>query len=134
MLKEPASAEECVYFTNRSLGEKGEVMCWVFRKTCPKCNKTVMGKPKDKKGKVSIRAKEYVCPNCGYKEEKKQYEESLTASIRYACPKCSHKDETQLPFRRKKIEGVDALVFSCQKCQERILVTKKMKEVGEKEE
>ena len=87
-----------------------------------------MGKPKDEKtGKPKIRAKEYVCPECGHSEEKKEYEETLTAEIKYTCPKCGNEGEIEIPFKRKKIDGTDALVFNCQQCNEKILITKKMK-------
>ena len=49
-LKKPGSAEECVYFTNRTIGD-GRAMAWVFRKECPKC-KGIMGKPQKKNGKL----------------------------------------------------------------------------------
>ncbi len=133
-LKMPESMDECVYFTRRS---KPQVVAWVFREKCPKCKKALMGKPKDASGKVKIRAKEYVCPECGHAIEKSAYEDTLTASIQYTCPKCGFSGEHQMPFKRKKIrifdeeEGkevmADALVFNCQKCNEKIAVTKKMK-------
>ncbi len=130
-LSEPTNAEECVYLTNRYLGEKGMVRCWVFRENCTKCGKALMGKPRDSKGKVKIRAKEYVCPECGYTVEKAAYESTLTANVAYTCPKCEHASETQIPFKRKKVDGVDSLLFSCQKCNEKIYITKKMKELGD---
>ena len=55
----------------------------------------------------------------------------MTANVSYTCPKCEHAGETQIPFRRKKVEGVDSLVFACQKCGEKIPITKKMKEIGD---
>src|SRR3989338_522541 len=131
-LKQSQSAEECVYFTNRTI-DNGKARVWVFKKECPKCHKAVMGKPRDKTGKVMIRAKEYVCPNCGYKEDKKTYEESLTANIEYKCPHCGYEGEIQVPFKRKKVEGVDTLQFLCQNCSGKINVTKKIKVKGEKE-
>ena len=126
MLKKPESMEECIYFTRRSI-DNGEVTAWVFRKLCPKCGKGLMGKPRDKEGNVKIRAKEYVCPKCGYTVKKKEYEESLTANIEYTCPHCGHKGEIQVPFKRKKMAGVDTLRFQCQKCGKNIDITKKMK-------
>ena len=129
-LREPTNAEECVYLTNRYIGEKGAIRCWVFRGMCPKCGKGLMGKPRDSKGKVKIRAKEFICPACSYAVDKAAYESTLTANIVYTCPKCENESELQIPFRRKKVEGVDALVFSCQKCGEKIPITKKMKELG----
>ena len=126
----PQSMDELVYFTQRAIG-KGEATTWVYKGKCLKCA-TIMGKPKDKKGKVLIRAKEYVCPKCGYTAEKAAYEESLTAQCLYICPHCGAKGETTAPYRRKKIEGVDTLRFKCQKCSGNIDVTKKMKAKGGK--
>ncbi|MFH1591904.1 MAG: hypothetical protein ABIB47_00870 [Candidatus Woesearchaeota archaeon] len=136
-LKEPTSAGECVYFTNRNIGN-GKVKAWVFKGNCPKCGKGLMGKPKDAKtGKVKIRAKEYVCSECGYTVEQKEYEESLTASIRHTCPYCGFEGETEILFKRKKIQifneetqkkkSAEALRFACSKCGKNIDVTKKMK-------
>lgn len=131
-LKEPTDMEELVYFTNRFLEDDGQVMCWVERNDCPKCHKAKMGKPIDEKtGKPKTRAKEYVCPECGHTVPKKEYEETLTASIKYTCPKCKHQGEIQIPFKRKKVKGTDALIFECQSCGEKIYITKKMKEIKE---
>ncbi len=133
-LKKPESVEELVYFTRRSIG-KGRVMVWIYRQKCPKCGKALMGKPKDPKtGKLQSRAKEYLCAECGYKEGKEEYEGKLIAEAEYACPECSHQGEQAIPFKRKKLKGVDALKFKCGKCGADILVTKKMKDIKEKEE
>ena len=134
-LKQPTSAEECVYFTNRII-DKGKIKAWVFKGLCPKCSKGLMGKPKDPKtGKTQIRAKEYSCPECGFKIEQKEYEDSLTCNIEYVCPHCSFSGEIQIPFKRKKVKiqtsdgekKVDSLRFQCQKCEKNINITKKMK-------
>ena len=131
-LKYPESMDECVYFTRRADGA-GKSMCWVFKEKCPKCGKALMGKPVDEKtGSVKIRAKEYVCPSCKHSEEKVAYEEKLTANIAYTCPKCKHAGEIQIPFKRKSVDGVKALVFNCQKCSEKIAITKKMKALKKK--
>jgi hypothetical protein len=127
-LKQPESMEELVYFTNRSLGDKGSARVWVFKEDCPKCKKAQMGKPRDDKGKVKTRAKEYVCPSCSYTVEKQEFEDSLTANSEYTCPSCGNEGEIQVPFKRKSIEGVQALRFQCQKCKANIDITKKMKE------
>lgn len=130
--------DECVYYTFRGIGEKGEAKAWVFRKECPKCGKGLMGKPKDEKtGKPKIRAKEYVCPECGHTAEKVEYEESLTVNIKYICPHCEHEGETQVPFKRRKVQifdeesgkkkAVEVLRFSCEKCEKNVDITKKMK-------
>src|SRR5574342_1207024 len=103
--------EELIYFTNRSI-DSGKARVWVFKELCPKCKKGMMGKPTDKSGKVLIRAKEYKCPNCGYTADKKGYEETLTANIQYTCPHCKHQGEAQIPFKRKKVMGVDSLRFN----------------------
>ncbi len=129
-LKQPESMDECVYFTRRAI-DKGHAMCWVFKEKCPKCGKAMMGKPTEK-GKVKIRAKEYVCSACGHTVEKQEYEDTLTANIIYTCPYCSHQGEIQIPFKRKTFEGAKALVFECAKCKKKIAITKKLKEVGKK--
>jgi predicted RNA-binding Zn-ribbon protein involved in translation (DUF1610 family) len=126
MLKEPQSMDECLYFTRRTEGDKGHIMAWALKKKCPKCGKALMGKPKED-GKTKIRAKEYVCPECGFTEEKTEHENGLILSVRYTCPKCEFKGETQIPFRRKAFQGVQAFVFECSKCNEKIPITKKMK-------
>ncbi len=133
-LKMPASMDECVYFTRRL---KPAVVAWVLREKCPKCKKGIVGKPRGPDGKVKIRAKEYVCPECGYTAEKQAYEETLTANIQYICPKCNLSGEHQMPFKRKKVKlldeesgkevTADALILNCKKCNEKIAVTKKMK-------
>jgi len=125
-LKKPESMDELVYYTRRDIG-KGEATAWVYREKCPKCGKGVVGKPKSEKGKIMIRAKKYVCPECSFEKEKKEYEEMLTASIEYTCPECTHKGEAQIPFKRKKIEGTETLRFQCRKCGINIDITKKMK-------
>ena len=131
-LKQPSSMDECVYFTRRA-ADKGKIMAWVFRELCPKCKKSMMGKPKDEKtGHAKIRASEYTCPSCAYAEEKVKYEEKLKANIMYTCPSCQKSDEIQIPFKRKKVDGVDALVFNCKDCDNKILVAKKMKDPKKK--
>jgi len=130
-LREPESMSEVIYYTRRELGDKGNVVVWVYKQKCPVCGKALMGKPTDKKGKVLIRAKEYVCPECKHTVEKKAYEETLTASAKYTCPKCGNKGEIEFPFKRKSIEGVQTLRFQCQKCGNNIDVTKKMKGLGD---
>ena len=128
-LKQPESMEECLYFTNRTLEDgKGSIIAWVFRPDCPKCKKAKMGKPVDPKtGKVKTRAKEYVCPECGYTIAKEVLEPTLTLNIKYKCPYCGNEGETTAEYKRKKFKGVDAYVFTCQKCNEKIGITKKMK-------
>ena len=128
-LKQPGSMDECVYFTQRSLeGGKGSVKVWVFRQTCPRCRKAMMGKPRDKKGKVKTRANEYACPSCSYTVEKQAFEDSLAANAEYKCPACGNAGEAQIPFKRKNIEGIPTLRFQCGKCKANIDVTKKLKE------
>ena len=136
-LKEPESMDECIYFTLRDLPNKGHVKAWVLKERCSKCNKGLIGKPRDPKtGKIKIRATEYQCPECSHKEDKNVYDETLTASIKYKCPYCNHEDETKIPFKRKKLQVLDekgkkttveTLRFNCNKCQKPIDITKKMK-------
>ena len=136
-LRFPDSADECIYFTRRVLGQKGKAVAWVFKEKCPKCGKGIMGKPRGNDGKVKIRAKEYVCPECKYTAEKGEYEDTLTANIQYTCPHCLFEGEHQMSFKRKKVKmfdeeaqkdkTVDALKFPCPKCNKDIFITKKMK-------
>jgi len=135
-LKEPESVEDCVYYTNRNLGEKGKARVWVLRNKCPKCSHSLMGKPVEK-GKVKIRAEEYICPECNYKAKAEEYEASLTASIKYTCPYCTYSGELEIPFKRKNIQvfdeetgkkkTIEALRFQCAKCGKNIDITKKMR-------
>ena len=126
-LKEPQSTKECIYFTNRILDNDGRIRAWVFKKECPECKKGVMGKPVVK-GKVKIRATEYVCPECGHTEQKAEHEESLTMSIQYTCPHCGKSGEATTSYKRKTFQGVPSNVFTCNDCNEKIAITKKMKE------
>jgi predicted RNA-binding Zn-ribbon protein involved in translation (DUF1610 family) len=125
-MRRPESMEECVYFTNRTLENGGKIMAWVFRKECPKCKKAQMGKPVVK-GKVKSRAKEYVCPGCGYIEEKMAHEKTLTVNIEYTCPFCRKSGEATTPYVRKTFNGVPSYVFVCAHCGEKVGITKKMK-------
>jgi DNA-directed RNA polymerase subunit RPC12/RpoP len=136
-MKEPTSMDECIYFSNRLIGD-GKAKAWVFREDCPECKGALMGKPKDKKtGKPKIRAKEYVCPKCSHTIEKEEYEDTLTINIKYACPHCKHEGETQRPFKWKNIQrlneetgkkqAIKSIRFQCEKCKKDIDITKKMK-------
>jgi hypothetical protein len=128
-LTEPKSMDEILYYTFRSLGdhEEGSIVCWVNKLPCPKCKKALMGKPRDKSGKVKIRATEYVCPSCGNSAEKKAYEETLFAEANYICPSCKKQGCGKIPYKRKSIDGVPTLRFSCEFCKVNLDVTKKMK-------
>ena len=127
-VRKPKSMDELLYFTNRDIG-KGEATVWVFKEQCGKCGKALMGKPTDEKtGRVKVRAKEYVCPKCGYTEEKAAYEQKLLAHATYTCPACSKEGETTAPFKRKKVKGTETLRLTCAECEAAIDVTKKMKE------
>ncbi len=123
-MREPESTTECVYFSNRNL-ITGNAKVWVFKKNCPDCN-ILMSKPKIK-GKVKIRAGEYVCEKCGKKEEKEIYESQLTASCKYKCPKCGFEGEGEIPFKWKKIDKIPTLRFQCDKCKTFMDITKKLK-------
>ena len=125
----PDSMDECVYFTRRKFSvDKGKAVCWVRRQECPACKKGMMSKPIDeKKGTFKVRAKEYVCQECGHTEDKKEHEEKLDAEIMYTCPFCDHKGEVVTPFQRRTWYGVKAIVFACDECGEKLGITKKMK-------
>jgi len=133
-LTQPQSTSECLYFTRRELDNNGFIMAWVFKKKCPKCNKSIMGKPVVK-GKVKIRAKEYICPNCGFTEQKDEHENTLTVNVIYTCPYCGNKGEATTIFKRKNLDGIPSYIFECDKCKKKIGITKKLKEKkGEKAE
>ncbi len=126
-LKEPESMDECVYFTRRA-ADGGKAMAWVFREPCPACGKGLMGKPVDEKtGRPKVRAREYVCSECGHTVEKTEYEDTLTCNVKYTCQACRHEGEAQVPFKRKVWQGVKAIVYSCGGCSKKWGVTKKMK-------
>jgi predicted RNA-binding Zn-ribbon protein involved in translation (DUF1610 family) len=131
VLKKPASMEECVYFTNRTIGN-GRAMAWVFRKECPKCKKGVMGKPLKKGNKVDKKASHYLCYACGYAESNEQVENGLVLNVEYKCPNCGFEGETTTEYKRKSFEGVPSYVFECQKCRKKIGLTKKLKETKKK--
>lgn len=130
-LKKPESVEECVYFTNRII-DSGRAMAWVFRKQCPKCKKGIMGKPQKKGGKVDKKADHYVCYSCGYQESNEQVESSLMINIEYKCPHCGNEGETISEYRRKSFQGVQSYIFECDKCRQKIPITKKLKEPKKK--
>ena len=137
MVTEPESMDELVYFTNRSKGD-GKVKAWVYRAKCPKCGEGWMGKPIDPKtGKIKRRSEDYVCPDCSYTVHKDEYEPTLEIEIKYICPHCKHEGETTTQYKRKKVslldeetgkkKPVDAYIFHCDGCGEKIPITKKMK-------
>jgi len=132
--KEPESMDECFYFTNRTFDNNGYAIAWVYKPTCPKCKKGMMGKPIKKNGKVDKKATIYECPACKYQVNIEEYEPTLQIEIKYKCPKCGNEGETTAPYQRKKFQGVDAFVFVCQKCSEKIPLTKKMKAIKKKVE
>lgn len=130
-LKKPASMEECVYFTNRTI-DLGRAIAWVFRKECSKCKKGFMGKPQEKGGKVDKKADHYVCYSCGYKESNDEFEKSLVLNVEYKCPYCGNEGETTTEYKRKNFEGMPSYVFECEKCHKKIGLTKKMKDTKKK--
>lgn len=123
--------EECLYFTNRYIGEKGHVLAWVYRKECPKCHKAKMGKP-IVKGKVKTRADYYECPECKYQEKKQEHEESLTLEAQYTCPECGKEGEGTTEYKRKKYKGVLSYIVVCEHCSAEIPITKKLKDIKKK--
>ncbi len=122
----PDSMDEIIYFSRRKLYmDKGPVITWVNKLQCPKCKKALMGKPVEK-GKIKVRATEYICPGCRYTEPKAEHEAKLNAMIVYECPFCKHKDEVTAPFARKTWYGKKAIVFQCNGCKEKLGVVKKL--------
>lgn len=131
MLKEPESMDECFYFTNRVLENEGSIMAWCFKPDCPKCKKAKLGKPVEE-GKIKIRSKNYICPECGFNVDKEEMDSTLELNVRYKCPHCGNEAECKTEYKRKKFLGVDAYVFKCSKCSEKIGITKKMKKAKKK--
>jgi predicted RNA-binding Zn-ribbon protein involved in translation (DUF1610 family) len=126
-LIQPTSTNDLLYFSNRLDGNQ-RIKAWVYKKTCPQCGKAKMGKPVDeKKGKVKIRATEYICPGCGYAEDKKSHEESCTLEAVYTCGSCGKSGEATISYKRKTYMGVPSYVFECSHCGVKIAITKKMK-------
>ena len=130
-LKKPKSVEECAYFTNRAT-DSGRTIAWVFRKECPKCKKGIMGKPQKKGGKVDKKAGHYDCYSCSYQESNEQVENSLILNVEYKCPHCGNEGETTSEYKRKSFQGVQSYIFECQKCHQKIPITKKLKEPKKK--
>jgi DNA-directed RNA polymerase subunit RPC12/RpoP len=126
-LKKPNSMEECLYFTNRSIGD-GFAIAWVYRKECSKCKKGRLGKPIKKNGKIDKKADYYECPLCKYQEGNEETEKSLQLEVEYKCPHCGNEGETTTEYQRKVFEGVPSYVFECGKCNKKIGITKKLKE------
>ena len=125
-LKKPSSMDECLYFTNRSIGE-GFATAWVYRKECQKCKKGRLGKPIKKNGKADKKAAYYECPACKYQESNEQVESSVRLEVQYKCHYCGNDSETTAEYQRKAFEGVPSYVFECGKCHKKIGITKKMK-------
>ncbi len=131
-LVQPTNTQDLLYFSNRLIGTQ-RIKAWVYKKKCPECQKALMGKPVDeKKGKVKIRATEYICPNCSYTEEKKPHEESLTLEAAYTCGACGKEGEGTCQYKRKTYMGVPSYLIECEHCGEKIAITKKMKEPKKK--
>ena len=130
-LKKPNSVEECLYFTNRSIGE-GFATAWVYRKECPKCKKGRLGKPIKKNGKADKKADYYECPLCKYQESNEQVDNSVKLEVQYKCPHCGFEGEATSEYKRKLFEGIPSYVFECSKCNKKIGLTKKLKNIKKK--
>ena len=125
-IKKPDSMTECLYFTNRTLGE-GFATAWVYRPICESCKKGRMGKPLKKDGKPLKKAEFYECPECKAQVPNEEMESKLRVEIEYKCPHCGNESMTSTKHERKTFEGVKAFVFECEKCKKNIGITKKMK-------
>ena len=130
-LKKPNSVEECLYFTNRSIGE-GFATAWVYRKECPKGKKGRLGKPIKKNGKIDKKADNYECPHCKYQETNEQVESAVNLEVQYKCPHCGFEGEATSEYKRKLFEGIPSYVFECSKCNKKIGLTKKLKNIKKK--
>lgn len=130
-LEKPNSVEECIYFTNRIIGD-GRATAWVFRKECPKCKKDELRKPSTKSGKPDKKSPIFVCKSCRYEEKNEDVEKDLIINVEYKCPHCGNESETTAEYKRKSFEGVQSYVFECGKCSKKIGLTKKLKETKKK--
>lgn len=130
-MQKPESMDECLYFSNRSIGD-GKAMAWVLRPECEKCKKGRIGKPIKKNGKPDKKASYFECPECKHHIPNEQAAEILKVSVEYTCPYCKHQGETQTEYKRKSFQGVQAFVFLCEKCSKKIPITKKLKELKDK--
>lgn len=131
-IKLPTSMDDLLYFTNR-VTPTLSVKAWVYKKQCPKCKKGLMGKPVDSKtGKVKIRSTDYECQNCGFTEDKATHEATLEVQAQYTCPACKHKGEGVTSYKRKTFQGVPSFIILCSNCQEKIPITKKLKDPKKK--
>jgi predicted RNA-binding Zn-ribbon protein involved in translation (DUF1610 family) len=131
MVTEPEQMDDLVYFTRRTFEGGGKVMAWVNRLKCPSCGNSKMGKPVEK-GKVKMRAKKYICPECNYSEEKDEHESKLILEASYTCPECKQEGTGNTSYKRKTYKGVPAYVLECEHCHGNICITKKMKTLKEK--
>ena len=125
-LQRPNSMEECIYFTNRSIGS-GSATAWAYRKECPKCKKPTMVKPLKKNGKIDKKADYYECKLCKYQEPNEEVEKNLKLEVQYKCPYCGNESETSTEYKRTIFEAVLSHVFECGKCGKKIGITKKLK-------
>jgi len=126
-IKKPNSMEECLYFTNRSLKNDGYAVAWVYRPLCEKCKESRLGKPIKKNGKPDKKAPHYECPKCKHQISNEEIESSLRVEIEYKCTDCGNEGLTTTEYMRKTFEGVPAFVFTCEKCNAKMGITKKMK-------
>ena len=126
-MKEPTSAGECLYFTNRTIGT-GKAIAWALRPECPKCKKGRLGKPIKKTGKVDKKAEYFECSLCKHQLPLEEAEKSVVLEVKYTCPHCSSSGETSTEYKRRNFEGILSYVFSCLKCGKNIGITKKLKE------
>lgn len=127
ILKEPTSIGECLFFSNRTLGETGKATAWVYRPECPSCKKARIGKPIKKNGKPDKKAEYFECPECKHQISNEEAETIFKVEIKYTCPHCGNVGEATTEYKRESFKGVKAFVFSCEKCGEKIGITKKMK-------
>lgn len=125
-LKKPSSMDECLYFTNRSIGE-GFATAWAYRPDCPKCKKPTMGKPIKKNGKADKKADYFECRACKHKMSNEEADSLAKLEVQYKCPHCGNEGEATTEYKRRVFEGVQSFVFECGKCNKKIGITKKMK-------
>ena len=97
-LEEPKSMDDCLYFTNRTIGG-GKTMAWVLRPLCEKCNEGRFGKPIKKNGKPDKKAEYFECPKCKAQMTNEEAEETLK-NIQYS-HLLGQSNEVSMSQRRK---------------------------------
>ena len=69
---------------------------------------------------------------CGNQESNEKVEKGLKLEVDYKCPHCGFEGQTTTEYERTKFQGVHSYVFTCGKCNQKIAITKKLKDTKKK--